>query len=204
LTLQRWLALCDRLGTRGREVDYRAVIDGWRSWGRRYHTVAHLDACLQELDASSDLAERPAEVEFALWLHDAIYKTWRSDNERRSAAWAVRLLEQGGVKDDVVSRVQELVLATRHTGGDYAADAALVVDVDLSILGQPHGVYVQFEHDVRKEYWWVPHRRYAAGRTAILQSFLDRSYVYGWPLFRDRYEVQARQNLEGAIRALAA
>jgi predicted metal-dependent HD superfamily phosphohydrolase len=200
--LQRWLALCDRLGIQGRERDFRAVMDGWRSWGRRYHTVDHLAACLREFDAFAELAVRPAEVEFALWLHDAIYRTWRSDNEERSAAWAARLLEQGGAPADVVDRVRALILATRHADGECAGDAALVMDVDLSILGQPDGVYAQFEQDVRKEYWWVPRRKYVAGRTAILQGFLARPYIYVWPQFRERYEVRARENLERAITVL--
>jgi predicted metal-dependent HD superfamily phosphohydrolase len=176
---------------------------GWRSWGRRYHTTAHLAACLRELDAVPGLAERPAEVEFALWLHDAVYKSWRSDNEERSADWAVRLLEQGRATPAVVERVRALVLATRHMAGRFTGDAALVVDVDLSILGQEDGVYAQFEQDVRKEYWWVPRRKYVEARVGILKSFLDREAIYVWPVFRERYEVRARENLERAILALS-
>lgn len=202
MKLQRWLALCDRLGIRGQERDYRAVMRGWRSWGRRYHTVDHLAACLRELDAASGLADRPAEVEFALWLHDAVYKTWRSDNEERSADWAVRLLEEGGADPDVANRVRALILATRHAAAGLAGDAALVVDVDLSILGQEDGVHAQFEQDVRKEYWWVPWRKYTAARAEILRSFLDREAIYHWPVFRKRYEARARENLERAIGVL--
>ncbi|MEY2855296.1 MAG: hypothetical protein RL030_2428 [Pseudomonadota bacterium] len=149
------------------------------------------------------LAERPAEVEFALWLHDAVYKSWRSDNEERSADWAVRLLEQGRATPAVVERVRALVLATRHMAGRFTGDAALVVDVDLSILGQEDGVYAQFEQDVRKEYWWVPRRKYVEARVGILKSFLDREAIYVWPVFRERYEVRARENLERAILALS-
>src|SRR5262249_13851841 len=134
----------------------------WRSWGRHYHTLEHLAACLRELDEASGLARAPAEVELALWFHDAIYRSYRSDNETRSADWAERFLKHHGANADAAGRVREYVLVTRHAIEPAPGDAALVVDIDLSILGQAESVYAEFERNVRREYWWVRWRRYAA------------------------------------------
>ena len=71
------------------------------------------------------------------------------------------------------------------------------------IPAQPSEIYEAFEHNVRKEYWWVPRRRYSAARVRVLRSFLDRSAIFHWPLFRERYESAARANLERAVRLLA-
>jgi len=38
----------------------------------------------------------------------------------------------------------------------------------------------------------------------VLRSFLERSAIFHWPLFRERYESIARTNLERAIRVLTA
>jgi predicted metal-dependent HD superfamily phosphohydrolase len=83
-------------------------------------------------------------------------------------------------------------------------DAALVVDIDLSMLGQPERVYQEFERNVRREYWWVSRRRYVAGRCAILESFLKKPSIYRYPEFERRDEAPARANLAAAIAGLRA
>lgn len=140
----------------------------------------------------------------ALWFHDAVYRTFRKDNEARSAEWASQFLLNGGCDAAAVTRVCDMVMATAHLGANLEGDAALTVDIDLSILGQPAEVYDEFERNVRKEYWWVPKRRFSAARVRVLRSFLDRSAIFHWPLFRERYESVARTNLTRAIQVLTA
>jgi predicted metal-dependent HD superfamily phosphohydrolase len=53
---------------------------------RKYHTQQYLLECLRLFDEVWHLAERPHEVEMALWFHDAIYELKSSQNEQRSAA----------------------------------------------------------------------------------------------------------------------
>ena len=91
---------------------------------------------------------------------------------------------------------------TRHTPGPLTDDAQWVVDVDLAILGQSDTVYRQFERNVRREYFFVRWPRYAAGRSAVLQGFLDRPRIYGTDFFGQRFEAQSRSNLSNALKAL--
>ena len=63
-------------------------------------------------------------------------------------------------------------------------------------------VYDRFERNVRREYFFVRRPRYIAGRSAVLQSFLDRPRIYGTDWFFARYEAAARQNLTHALAAL--
>ena len=186
----------------GGDREHHSLIRAWGEWGRHYHTVAHLEACLGEFQLARDLAQHPAEVEMALWFHDAVYRTYRKDNESRSAQWAAQFLTNGGGDAASVTRVCDMVMATAHLGADLVGDAALTVDIDLSILGQPADVYDAFERNVRKEYWWVPKRRYCAARIRVLRSFLERGAIFHWSLFKDRYEGVARANLARAIQLL--
>lgn len=202
ISLPRWRATCNSLQLRSADSEYKKVIRGWRSWGRRYHTLEHLNACLRQFDEVRELAQYPAEAEIALWFHDAVYKTRKSDNEAKSAEWAAEFLSSHGAGNEVVDRVTRLIMATAHNVHDLSGDSALVVDVDLSILGQTREIYDQFEKNVRKEYWWVPRKRFVAGRTAILQSFLNRPKIYHWPVMREKFEARARENLARAILAL--
>lgn len=169
---------------------------------RHYHTLAHIADCLQQFDLLRARARYPEEVELALWFHDAVYRILRSDNERRSADWARRFLHDHGVRDVRAQRVYQHILATRHGGGGAEQDSALVVDVDLSILGRSRVKYAAFEAAIRREYRCVPWPLYRRKRSQILQSFLARKRIYQSELFAERYEDAARANLRFAIQDL--
>jgi len=202
IALARWRATCAAMGLTDVDDEHRKLVHAWRGWGRRYHTLDHLAACLRELDGARDLAKHPGEVELALWFHDAVYRTYRSNNESRSAEWAERFLASHGAAPAAVARIRQMILATAHTAGNLDGDESLVVDIDLSILGQAQPIYDQFEQDIRREYWWVKKARYVEARRNILRSFVARPTIYHWPRFRERYESRARANLERAIAAL--
>jgi predicted metal-dependent HD superfamily phosphohydrolase len=196
----RWSTVCIDAGIAPSESDYRRVRRAWRGIGRHYHTLTHLDSCLREFDAARELALRPTEVELALWFHDAIYRSWRRDNEARSADLAVDVLRAAPA--ETVERIRQMILATSHGEAGFSGDTALVIDIDLSILGAPPDVYSRFEKAIRREYWWVPRARYVAGRSKVLASFLARGEIFTHDLFYNRYESAARANLSAAIAAL--
>ncbi len=104
---------------------------------RHYHTARHVDACLAQAQRYRSLAKQPAEIEIALWFHDAIYDTHRNDNEQRSAEWASEFLSSAGADPACASRVHALIMATRHDAAVDDVDQQLLVDIDLGILGQP-------------------------------------------------------------------
>ena len=200
VNFERWGSACMNVGVAPEERDYRRVRRAWRGMGRHYHTLSHLEACLREFDSARHLALRPAEVELALWLHDAVYRSWRRDNEAQSAALADELLRAAPL--ECVERIRRMILDTRHLEDELGGDTALVVDVDLSILGQSPDIYDGFERAVRREYWWVPRHRYLAGRSAVLQRFLSRASIYQTDQFYETYEKPARDNLARALAAL--
>jgi predicted metal-dependent HD superfamily phosphohydrolase len=169
---------------------------------RHYHTVEHIDNCLAQLDEARSIAREPAEVELALWFHDAVYKPTSSENEAQSAAWAQSFLRAFGAADERCDRVVRYILATKHDTASLSGDAAVVVDIDLSILGRRPEEYDRYERAIRKEYKWVPRPVYRRKRVEILESFLSRAAIYRTEHFRSRYEQQARLNLQRAIEEL--
>lgn len=199
----RWRALVARLAPR---LDAAATFDELEGLlaepHRAYHTAAHVAACLAHLDGVRDLCERPDEVEFALWLHDAIYRTRGGDSEAESAALAARWLTEGGAQSAAAERVCALILATRHDATELAGDAALLVDIDLAILGAPPDDFDRYEDEVRREYRWVPGPVFRAKRAALLRGFLDRETIYTTEVFRERLEAEARANLARSIERL--
>jgi predicted metal-dependent HD superfamily phosphohydrolase len=169
---------------------------------RAYHNTEHLQHCLAELDSHPGLADRPHEVEAALWFHDAVYVPARSDNEDRSARLAGEVLRDGGVEAETTQRVGSLILATRHTSLSTDNDTRLVCDIDLAILGRTPAEFDRFESRIRQEYHRVPKPLYRHARTNVLRGFLLRPSIYQTNAFKAQYEAQARQNLERAVGAL--
>lgn len=168
---------------------------------RHYHNQQHIAECLAELDGARHLARQPEVVELALWFHDAVYDPKAGDNEERSAALAVECLRAGGL-EQLAGTVSELVMATKLHGADAGPDAALIVDVDLSILGKGETRFAEYEAQIRKEYSWVPKLVFNSKRAGILKRFLARDRIYATEYFSDRYEQIARQNLERSVRNL--
>src|SRR5258708_23918108 len=68
--------------------------------------------------------------------------------------------------------VAKLAMATKRHEVDANSDAGLVVDVDLSILGQDEQRFSEYERQIRQEYAWVPEGIFASKRVEILQSFV--------------------------------
>ena len=168
---------------------------------RHYHTLQHLGECLSAFDSAHTLAERPHEVELALWFHDAIYDIKGHDNEQRSADWARDALRSADVPADVAQRVHDLVMATRHTAVPSGRDEPLLVDIDLSILGAERTRFDEYERQIRKEYAYVPGFLFRRKRREILKGFLDRPAIYSTPYFHDRLEAGARDNLRRVTKA---
>lgn len=160
---------------------------------RHYHSVQHLEECLRGLDAVRQHARKPAEIELGLWFHDAVYDVHAHDNEAASAA-----LARAAIDDAVLAeRIAALVMATRHDASltDDDADALLLVDVDLAILGAPATRFAEYERQVRAEYAFVPEALFALKRAQVMREFALRDPLYRTPAMRERLEAQARANL---------
>ncbi|HEY2518390.1 MAG TPA: hypothetical protein VGI39_46295 [Polyangiaceae bacterium] len=169
---------------------------------RRYHTWAHILACLK---ARRALTETPSmEVDLAILFHDAIYDPLRGDNEARSAALLLEEGRRAWLPERTLERAAALVGVTRHDGDTLdSEEAGLVLDADLSILGCAPEAFATYEAQVRCEYAAVDDARYAVGRAAVLSSFLARPSIYVTRRGRRLWEAPARANLERSLRALS-
>ena len=199
----RWERLWRRLGAPAAPAGVLdELVRAYSSPGRFYHTLEHVEDCLSVFDRVESRAARPAEVELAIWFHDAVYDTRRDDNELKSAEWAGAVISRAGLGADTAARVSGLILATRHHAEVRDADAQVLVDVDLSILSAEEDVFRRYEENVRKEYSWVPEEIFWRRRAEILRGFLGRPHIYYLGEHREKYEQRARANLARSIARL--
>ena len=198
----RWLRLWQATGASGDGAPwYEKLTRAYAEPQRHYHNQQHIAECLAEFDGARHLTQQPAAVELALWFHDAVYDPKAGDNEEQSAAMARICFETGG-PSRLAATVSDLVMATKSHNTEAGPDAALMVDVDLSILGQGEQRFAEYEAQIRKEYRSVPKLIFNLKRAEILERFLARSRIYATDFFATKYEQQARRNLEGSIRQL--
>ena len=181
---------------------FEALTQAYAEPQRFYHNQVHIQAVLAHFDSVHALARQPEEVELAIWFHDAIYDPHSASNEKDSADWAARFMRDNAAKPEAIERVYQLIMATLHDAQVESADAKLLVDMDLSILGASDPVYDAFENDVRQEYEWVPLPLFKAKRKDILQGFLQREPLYQTDYFHNKLEAQAKANLRRTIALL--
>lgn len=173
----------------------------YRGPERHYHSDVHVAECLRALDEHRDLAERPDEVELAIWFHDAIYDTRRDDNEEASARLAAEQLGALGLARDISERIAQLVRWTQKHDAQ-GRDGELLIDIDLGILGQSRATFERYDAEIRAEYAWVPEAAYRSGRAQVLRGFLERDRIYRTAAFHFAYEQPARANLRAKLHEL--
>jgi predicted metal-dependent HD superfamily phosphohydrolase len=124
----------------------------------------------------------------------------------------------GGSREDKDSDAGAATLGATAAGGDasgardplstsappsYARDEALLVDIDLSILGAAApSAFAAYEAGIRHEYRHYDDAAYRAGRLAVLRMFQAKPRIFATQYWRERLEAQARANLAAAIAAL--
>jgi len=198
----RWQRLWQSAGgSGGAGVCYEQLTRAYAEPQRHYHNQQHIAECLAEFDGARHLARQPDAVELALWFHDAVYDPKASDNEEQSATLAKRCLEGAG-SSPLAATVAELVMVTKTHDAQAGPDAALMVDVDLSILGQSETRFAEYETQIRQEYGWVPKPIFNLKRKEIFRGFLQRPHIYTTQFFAAKYEEQARHNLNQSIRTM--
>ncbi|MCU0750627.1 MAG: hypothetical protein MUF13_13880 [Akkermansiaceae bacterium] len=195
----RWNQLCENA-----KIDphsgWTAIATAYGDPVRAYHNLHHIADCLCLLDQYAGLAADPVAIEFAIWFHDIVYDPRAADNEERSADRAVEFLST----TPHAAKVAELIMATKHGTHDLSDDAALICDIDLSILGRAPAEYAAYAAAIRLEYAWVPPPQYAEGRSRVLDGFLKRPALFNYQVFQQRFEAAARANLTWELGELAA
>jgi len=171
---------------------------------RRYHDERHLKECLAELDWVVGLAERERRLlKWAILWHDTVYEPGRSDNEDRSAELAVSELTRCGVPEADAAEVARLIrLTEKHRTDPGDRLGALMISIDLAILGADEERYALYVRDVRSEYSHVPDEMWRTGRALVLKRLLDSDPLYPDEDFRARLEAQAWRNMESELKTL--
>ena len=176
------------------------LVAAYTAPGRHYHNLSHIEDCLAALARVDGLSAAEREIlSAAIWWHDVVYDPTRSDNEELSAQFA-----EQNVRPDISGEVGRLIRLTRTH--DVQADdrlGAILISIDLSILGAEPARYDAYAAAIRQEFIHVGDADYRAGRAGVLRRFAARAVIFPDAGFAATYDRRARDNLARELASLS-
>jgi predicted metal-dependent HD superfamily phosphohydrolase len=176
------------------ESTFEQVREHYDEPGRFYHTLDHVRSVLEIVGSLGSHARNLNAVKLAAWLHDIIYDSRASDNEERSADFAERLFKELSIPEGRL--VAALIRKTKTHEADEDADAQVLIDADLAILGTSEPTYRTYSEQIRQEYAWVPEQQYRTASRQVLERFLMRPKIFQ---LLHHLEEPARRNIAAEI-----
>ena len=179
---------------------------------RVYHSLQHIRQLFGQFEQVKHHLNEPHIIALALFYHDVIYTPTRSDNELKSAEYAVEALSSYLTAEQCQYIYALIMMTASHQIDDIdknldkakESDAAYLLDMDLSILGASWSEYQQYAQAVRQEYAHISNVNYHVGRISVLKGLLAHQTLYLTDYYHSRLEEQARENIKREIKILHA
>jgi predicted metal-dependent HD superfamily phosphohydrolase len=173
---------------------------------RHFHNLLHLEHMLNELQPLQSRVEDWPTLLFSICYHDVVYDVIEhmvaDDKEERSAAFAERHLQQIGYPQEKIDACKAQIMATQKHTKTNNYDTNLLIDADLSILGQSWRTYAAYKNNIREEYSIYLDNIYKAGRRKVLEHFLRMEPLFKTAHFHKRYEGSAKENIRKELALL--
>lgn len=179
---------------------------------RHYHDFDHATEVLSWVSCA--LGEKPTlehftsqELRLAALLHDVVYTAEGSPrNEQKSCAVTRRMLAKV-LPEESIDRVCELIMLTAQHGKLEAEDVPLagqlLLDADIANLGVLRWeIFLYNNRNVVAELALKYSREQIdKGRGVFFQGLLAKRSIYLSSWFRERFEEQARKNIQRLLLA---
>ena len=169
---------------------------------RHYHSLSHLENMFSELEFVKDKILDFRTVSFSVFYHDVVYDATSKQNEEESAKFAQVRLTRLGLSETDIAEISKQILATKSHQLSESSETNYLLDADLSVLGKESPIYTEYTQNIRKEYSVYPDFLYKAGRRKVLKHFLELDSIFKTEYFKQKYEVQARENIESELNRL--
>lgn len=189
------------------EIISQDIITTYNKAERGYHDLTHISKMLHNFDSfilNSAFANKIYNINefaFAVIMHDYVNGT-KNDIEL-SVTKAKQFLHRIS-KNYNCAYIEKLIRATDYEKimqTDF--EQQLMQDLDLLILGSNSAEYDVYAAKIRAQYNEFSDTTFNPNRIKILNIFLNRSHIYNITYFRDKYEKNARNNLNQEIQHLS-
>lgn len=172
---------------------FETILFKYSNLFRAYHNPKHLVNCFDVLEKFFPNEKLDPAIRLALFFHDAVYNTTKTDNEAQSCLLLDKLLPDidESIRNDAKSYI---MVTSSHLPFDDKSK--IVVDCDLAILGSSPEEYEVYENSIREEYYFAPQDLYVSGRAKVMSKFANKEFVFWTEQMRNsQYEINAKINL---------
>ena len=173
----------------------------YSSKSRYYHNLGHIKNMIDELNEIESMVNDLDTLLFTVYYHDIIYKATKSDNEYKSALFFEKRISQTDFMG--IKKVMKQIELTKEHKKSDDNDTNILLDLDFAVLGLPLEEYRIYYENIRREYKVFPDFMYKKGRIKALMSFLDSDYIFKTDYFINKYEKQARANINYELKYLS-
>ncbi|XP_012255186.2 uncharacterized protein LOC105685553 [Athalia rosae] len=185
------------------------VQDAYSEDKRTYHNLDYLQEKLLHYYDIKDNLTNPRAVLIALLFQNFEYDPKALDCDDKNMQHFNTFADEAEIPMDDKLRKEVCALlkaaATHSTdahkvGGAFGGeDAHYLLDLDMAVLGAELDKYTEYTERVRGEYSFLSPPMYTALRLKVLQNFLQIPNIFATKEFREKFEEQARLNIQAEV-----
>lgn len=173
---------------------------------RMYHSLTHIH---DMFDFAHKIGiELTIPQYLGIWYHDAVIDFKRNKPENDIAEslvvfdnhYKLGYLDEWELSKTEVDTIVRIIFSTLNHNA-IGEQAKIVVDLDLAILASPHDRYNEYVRKIRDEYFHLSDDEWRAGRTDVLNQFLDRPSIFSSSNFL-RFNNIAVSNIKQELESL--
>ena len=122
------------IGFRQNDIEKHWIIleKAYPQKNRYYHNLSHLENMMLSFTKYQSEIQMKNEVRYAIFYHDIVYNAKKTDNELKSAEFALSIIP----KEATINRtlVFDMIVATKQHEYNVNEDTNWLIDFDLEIL----------------------------------------------------------------------
>lgn len=203
LLRESWEATCFKYTSNAVIIaeEFTNIISRYQEPHRHYHNCQHI---LELLDLIMEYtAEEYHDIHiFTAFYHDVVYEPGYTDNEIKSAEFAVKSLEKLGVPVDIIQAVEEIILATQKhewLGENIPNQLTIFLDIDRVILGAKPERFQEYCRQIRAEFSHFPDEIFIPARVSFLNGLIISEKIFFTSVISQVFENQLIDNVNNEI-----
>ncbi|XP_011308493.1 uncharacterized protein [Fopius arisanus] len=208
-----WKEATDGFNTEACDSWFTRLQEVYSEEKRTYHNLDSLREKLGHYNDVKCLLKNPRALLLALFFQNFEYDPKALDGENQNIDHFVAFAGEAEIPEDDELRNETCALlkaAATHSTEEHKVDGAFgsedahyLLDLDMAVLGSASEAYAEYREKIRGEYSFLSEPMYTALRLKVLQNFVQIPNIFATKEFREKFEEQARLNIQAEVELLS-